>query len=56
MPAKAYAELNSTFEKAEKEILGPKGFEENIQKLAGYEDILGIGDLAGFTPRMDELS
>jgi hemerythrin-like domain-containing protein len=53
---KAYGELNSVFEKADADILGKNGFDELIQKLTNYENILGIGDLAAFTPRMDELS
>jgi hemerythrin-like domain-containing protein len=53
---KANGELNSVFQKADGEVLGKNGFDEIIQKLANYENVLGIGDLAAFTPRMDELS
>jgi hemerythrin-like domain-containing protein len=56
VPPRAIEELNLAFQKAEKEVPGPNGFEETIQKLESYENMLGIGDLAGFTPRMDELS
>ncbi len=55
MPPKAYAELGSALQKAENEFLGQNGFEETIRKLTGYENILGIGDLATFTPRAEEL-
>jgi hemerythrin-like domain-containing protein len=56
MLPKAYAELSAAFEKAETEFLGPKGFDETIRKLAGYENVLGIGDLSSFTPHSEELS
>lgn len=56
MDPKQFAELNAAFQKTEKEILGPDRFEETIQKISGYENALGIGDLAAFTPRLDELS
>jgi hemerythrin-like domain-containing protein len=53
---KAYGELNSAFEKEENEILGKNGLDEMNLKLSNYENMLGIGDLAAFTPRMDELN
>ena len=53
---KRYGELNVAFEKEDGEALGKNGFEELIQKLANYENMLGIGDLAAFTPRMEELN
>ncbi len=56
MPLKAYAELSSAFRKAESDFTGQNGFEETIRKLTDYENILGIGDLATFTPRIEELS
>ncbi len=56
MPPKAYADLSSACRKAESDFLGQNGFEETIRKLTDYENILGIGDLATFTPRADELS
>ena len=55
MPAKAYVELSSAFRKAESDFIGQNGFEETIRKLTDYENILGIGDLATFTPRAEEL-
>ena len=55
-PPKAYAELSSAFRKAEIDFTGQSGFEETIRKLTDYENILGIGDLATFTPRVEELS
>jgi hemerythrin-like domain-containing protein len=55
MPPQAYAELGSTFVKAETDFLGQDGFGETIRKLTEYENILGIGDLASFTPRAEEL-
>jgi hemerythrin-like domain-containing protein len=56
MTQKAYAELSSGVKRAESEFLGRDGFDETIRKLADYENILGIGDLAGFTPNPEELS
>jgi hemerythrin-like domain-containing protein len=53
---KAFTEMNAAFQKAEKELQGQDRFEETIQKISGYENTLGIGDLAAFTPRVDELS
>jgi hemerythrin-like domain-containing protein len=52
----AYADLNSAFEKEDGEALGKNGFDEIIQKLSNYENMLGIGDLAAFTPRTDDLN
>lgn len=56
LPPKAYSELNAVFMKGEKEALGQNGFDEAIQKLSSIENVLGIGDLAAFTPRVDELN
>jgi hypothetical protein len=56
MPPKAYGELSTAFVKAEMEFLGQNGFDETIRKLNDYENILGIGDLASFTPHAEELS
>jgi len=56
MPQKSYAELSAVLNRAETEFLGQNGFEETIHKLAGYENVLGIGDLASFTPNPEELS
>jgi len=56
MSPKAYLELSASFVKAETEFLGQNGFEETIRKLSGYENILGIGDLASFTPHEEELT
>jgi hemerythrin-like domain-containing protein len=55
-PPKSYAEIGSAFERAETEFLGQSGFDETIHKLNGYENILGIGDLASFTPHPEDLS
>lgn len=56
MLPKAYAEMSIAFAKAEIEFLGQNGFDETIRKLTEYENILGIGDLASFTPHAEELS
>lgn len=53
---KACAKINSAFRKDEMEILGQNGFDAAIQTLVNYENTLGIGDLAAFTPSADELS
>jgi hemerythrin-like domain-containing protein len=55
MTPKAYAELSSGILRAEAEFLGQNGFDETIRKLTDYENILGIGDLASFTPNPEEL-
>ena len=56
MLPKAYAELSMAFVQAETGFLGKNGFDETIQKLTEYENILGIGDLSSFTPHPEELS
>ncbi len=56
VPQKACAELDAAFRKTEMETLGAGGFDEIVQKLSNYENLLGIGDLASFTPRVDELT
>ena len=56
MPPKAYAGLSSGIQRAETEFLGQNGFDETIRKLTDYENILGIEDMASFTPRPEELS
>ncbi|MFZ0928519.1 MAG: hemerythrin domain-containing protein [Syntrophobacteraceae bacterium] len=56
MTPKAYAELSSGLQRIDAEFLGQNGFDETIRKLTGYENILGIGDLASFTPNAEELS
>jgi len=55
MPPKSYTEMSSALQRAETEFLGQTGFDETIRKLAGYENILGIGDLASFTPHPEDL-
>ncbi len=52
---RALAKLNDAFSRDDLQLFGQNGFDEAVQKLAGLENALGIGDLAGFTPRMDEL-
>ncbi|MCE5336555.1 MAG: hemerythrin domain-containing protein [Desulfobacteraceae bacterium] len=56
MKPKAIGDLNGAFRKSELEVLGHNGFEEGIKTLVNYENALGTGDLASFTPRIDELS
>jgi hemerythrin-like domain-containing protein len=46
-----FDDLGAMFEKKEHEILGPEGFEGQVQVVAGLERQLGIYDLAQFTPR-----
>ncbi len=55
MSPKVYSEMSAGFQKAEKDFLGQNGFDDTIQKLTEFENALGIGDLASFTPRVDEL-
>lgn len=56
VPPKSFAELSSVLYRTESELLGQNGFDEIIRKLNGYENILGIGDLASYTPRAEDLS
>ena len=56
IPAKAYEQLTFDLQGAETQFLGQRGFDETLQKIAGYEKSLGIGDLASFTPKPEELS
>jgi len=45
-----YAALGEDFEEKEHELFGEDGFERNVEEVARYEKILGIYDLAKFTP------
>ncbi len=47
--------LNETVQKLDLQILGQNGYDEAMAKLEGFENALGMGDLAAFTPHMDEL-
>ncbi|MEN6437839.1 MAG: hemerythrin domain-containing protein [Syntrophobacter sp.] len=51
----AYREMSKVFENEEKQAFGQNGLEELTRKLVGYEEALGIGDLAAFTPRVEDL-
>lgn len=44
--------LGERFEGREKEVLGDEGFERAVERVAGIERALAIGDLAKFTPRI----
>ncbi len=55
-PGKAYEQLGYTLESAETQFLGPGGIEPTIQKIAGFENSLGIGNLDSFTPRPEDFS
>ncbi len=48
--ANEYAALGEDFEKKEHELFGEDGFEENVDRVAGFEKTLGIYDLSKFTP------
>ena len=54
--AKAHDQLTSELQRAETDFLGRNGFDETIQKIANFENSLGIGNLASFTPRPEDLS
>jgi hemerythrin-like domain-containing protein len=51
VPAQEFQTLGEMFEKREHEILGPEGFEGQVQIVAGLEKQLGIHDLSQFTPK-----
>jgi hemerythrin-like domain-containing protein len=48
---KEYQRLGERFEDREHEILGQDGFEKAVQQVAALENMIGIADLAQFTPR-----
>jgi len=48
--ANEYASLGEDFEKKEHQLFGEDGFEKNVDEVAGLENVLGIYDLAQFTP------
>ena len=48
---KEYERLGEKFEDREHEILGQDGFEKAVQQVAALENMIGIADLAEFTPR-----
>jgi hemerythrin-like domain-containing protein len=47
---KGYRELGEAFEDREKQLLGPGGFEKAVADVAKLEAVLGLDDLARFTP------
>ena len=51
LPAGDFLRLGDAFEAKEHETLGPAGFEGQVAAVAELEKRLGIGDLAGFTPK-----
>lgn len=51
LPAGDFLRLGDAFEAKEHETLGPAGFEGQVVAVADLEKRLGIGDLAGFTPK-----
>jgi hypothetical protein len=48
---KEYERLGEKLEDREHEILGQDGFEKAVQQVAALENMIGIADLAQFTPR-----
>lgn len=50
-----YREINKAFQNDERQILGQNGLDELTRKLIGFEEALGLGDLAAFTPRVADL-
>lgn len=55
IPADQLGKLNDAFRSDERRIMGQNGFDDAVGKVGGLENALGIGDLAGFTPKIDEL-
>jgi hemerythrin-like domain-containing protein len=51
IPAGEFQELGEMFEKKEHELLGPEGFEGQVQTVAGLEQQLGIYAISQFTPK-----
>ena len=50
LSAKQYDEMNDKFEDIEKEMFGKDGFENAVQQISEIETMLGLADLAQFTP------
>ena len=48
--AQEYDALGEDFEKREHQLFGEDGFERNVEEVARIEKVLGIYDLAAFTP------
>ncbi len=48
---KEYERIGERLEEREHEILGQDGFEKAVQQVAALENMIGISDLAQFTPR-----
>ncbi len=55
VPPADFAKLNEAVQKQDLQILGPNGYDEAMSRLEGFENALGMGDLAAFTPHMDQL-
>ena len=51
VPGREFQELGEMFEKREHELLGPEGFEGQVQAVAVIEKRLGIYELSQYTPR-----
>ncbi len=51
LAAKEFLALGDEFEAREHQMLGAEGFEGQVVRVAEIEKRLGLGDLAGFTPR-----
>lgn len=47
-----YDSLGEEFEKKEHTLFGEEGFEKTVEQVAGIEKMLGIYDLAQFTPKV----
>ncbi len=53
MAGAGYNKLGDVFEKKEDQLFGEKGFEKVISRIETIEEILGIHQLAQFTPPLD---
>ena len=51
--AKEYDELGETFEGIEEKRFGEGGYEKMVEKVAGIERSVGLGDLDRFTPKAE---
>lgn len=50
MSSKEFRELGEVFEEKEHALFGKEGFENMVVQVATIEQVLGIYDLAMFTP------
>lgn len=56
VPAQEFKELGERFEEIEEQKFGENGFEHIVNEVANIEKVLGIYNLAQFTPMENDLA